>query len=122
MLARSGPSKRGRIARSSRCVGPECDGRCGVRRLLLPDEIAAAYGKVVWSWRRDRGVYFAGGIPQTTVTKNAAHRGEHEGNRKTIARGKPVRLAELVVDLLVGSLFLLPPGCGCIRRPAFPAP
>src|SRR3989441_12420354 len=24
-----------------------------------------------------------------TVTKNAAHRGEHEGNRKTIARGKP---------------------------------
>ena len=50
----------------------------------------AAYGEVVWSWRRDRGVYFAGGIPQTTVTKNAAHRGEHEGNRKTIARGKPV--------------------------------
>ena len=33
------------------------------------DEIASAYGKVVWSWRRDRGVYFAGGIPQTTVTK-----------------------------------------------------
>ena len=25
-----------------------------------------------------------------TVTKNAAHRGEHEANRKTIARGKPV--------------------------------
>jgi hypothetical protein len=25
--------------------------------VLLPDEIAAAYGKVVWSWRRDRGVY-----------------------------------------------------------------
>ena len=24
---------------------------------LLPDEIAAAYGEVVWSWRRDRGVY-----------------------------------------------------------------
>ena len=56
----------------------------------LPDETSAAYGEVVWSWRRDRGVYFAGGIPQTTVTKNAAHRGEHEANRKTIARGKPV--------------------------------
>jgi hypothetical protein len=26
-----------------------------------------------------------------TVTKKAAHRGEHEGNRKTIARGKPGR-------------------------------
>ena len=25
-----------------------------------------------------------------TVTTNAAHRGEHEANRKTIARGKPV--------------------------------
>ena|SRR5436190_14227864 len=24
---------------------------------LPPDEIAAAYGEVVWSWRRDRGVY-----------------------------------------------------------------
>ena len=24
-----------------------------------------------------------------TVTTNAAHRGEHEGNRQTIARGKP---------------------------------
>jgi hypothetical protein len=56
---------------------------------LLPDEAPAAYGEVVWSWRRDRGVYFAGGIPQTTVTKNAAHRGEHEGSRQTIARGKP---------------------------------
>jgi hypothetical protein len=25
-----------------------------------------------------------------TVTKNAAHRGEHEANRQTIVRGKPV--------------------------------
>jgi hypothetical protein len=24
---------------------------------LSPGEIVAAYGKVVWSWRRDRGVY-----------------------------------------------------------------
>src|SRR6476620_8430189 len=24
---------------------------------LLPDETFAAYGEVVWSWRRDRGVY-----------------------------------------------------------------
>src|SRR4051794_10325339 len=28
-------------------------------------------------------------IPQTTVTKNAAHRGEHEVSRKAIAWGKP---------------------------------
>jgi len=24
---------------------------------LAPDETPAAYGEVVWSWRRDRGVY-----------------------------------------------------------------
>jgi hypothetical protein len=59
--------------------------------VLLPDEIAAAYGEVVWSWRRDRGVYPARLVAgSATVTKNAAHRGEHEANRKTIARGKPV--------------------------------
>src|SRR6185369_3559397 len=28
-----------------------------VRWIILLDEIAAAYGKVVWSWRRDRGVH-----------------------------------------------------------------
>src|SRR4051812_33736464 len=57
--------------------GAGCDGRCGVRRVRTPDETSAAYGEVVWSWRRDPGVYFAGGIPQTTVTIKAAHRGEH---------------------------------------------
>jgi hypothetical protein len=56
---------------------------------LLPDEIAAAYGKVVWSWRRDRGVYFAGGIPQTTVTKTPLTGESTKETVKTIARGKP---------------------------------
>ena len=27
------------------------------RQVLAPGENAAAYGEVVWSWRRDRGVY-----------------------------------------------------------------
>src|SRR5215471_15863132 len=54
-----------------------------------PDENAAAYGEVVWSWRRDPGVKLAGSFPRATVAKQAAHRGEHEGNRQTIARGKP---------------------------------
>jgi hypothetical protein len=27
---------------------------------IEPDESAAAYGEVVWSWRRDAGVKFAG--------------------------------------------------------------
>src|SRR5262245_60579206 len=30
-----------------------------------------------------------GGIPPATVARKAAHRGEHEVSRKTIARGKP---------------------------------
>jgi hypothetical protein len=36
-----------------------------------------------------------------TVARKAAHRGEHEAAVKTIARGKPVRLAEPVVTMLV---------------------
>jgi len=56
---------------------------------FAPDETFAAYGEVVWSWRRDPGVKLARSIALTTVAKKAAHRGEHEGSRKTIARGKP---------------------------------
>jgi hypothetical protein len=56
-----------------------------------------------------------------TVTKNAAHRGEHEGNRKTIARGKPVLLAEPVVTNSCAFLFCTR-GYGCDQRPASPRP
>ena len=45
--------------------------------MLAPDETFAAYGEVVWSWRRDRGVKLADDIPPATVANNAAHRGEH---------------------------------------------
>src|SRR5947199_1919162 len=38
---------------------------------------AAAYGEIVWSWRRDRGVKLAGVVPPMTVARSAAHRGEH---------------------------------------------
>ena len=41
------------------------------------DENAAAYGEVVWSWRRDPGVYPARLCGLATVTIKAAHRGEH---------------------------------------------
>src|SRR5215203_1513184 len=81
--------------------GAGCDGRGNLRRICAGRK-CAAYGEVVWSWRRDRGVYFAGGIPQTTVTKNGAHRGEHEVSRKAIAWGKP------------GCL-----GCTCLIRVRF---
>src|SRR5436190_202885 len=88
---------------------------------LLPDETSAAYGEVVWSWRRDRGVYFAGGIPQTTVTTNAAHRGEHEVSRKAIARGKPGCLGCTCL-IRVRCFPFCTRCCGRSQRPAFPAP
>src|SRR5215470_6038125 len=43
------------VSRSSRYVGHGCDGRCGVAVISSPDENAAAYGEIVWFWRRDPG-------------------------------------------------------------------
>src|ERR1700754_2653136 len=54
-----------------------------------------------------------------TVTIKAAHRGEHEGNRKTIARGKPGRFGCTCSSTPVLSLH---GDYGRSRRPAFPAP
>jgi hypothetical protein len=56
-----------------------------------PGETFTADDEVVWSWRRDPGVKPCGKSHMATVAKQAAHRGEHERNRKTIARGKPAR-------------------------------
>jgi hypothetical protein len=102
--------------------GAGCDGRCGVRHGRMPDENAAANGEVVWSWRRDPGVKLARSITLTTVTRQAAHRGEHEGNRKTIARGKPGCLG-CTCQIRVHSFATFSTRrCGRSRRPAFPAP
>src|SRR5712664_93213 len=53
--------------------------------------------------------------------KKRGHRGEREVSRKTIARGMPGRSGVTVVTTLVRFLFCVR-GCGCIKRPAFPAP
>src|SRR5512133_3605880 len=58
---------------------------------------------------------------QATVSNKHGHRGEHEVSRKTIARGMPGRSGVTVVTMLV-CLFFYTRGCGCIERPAFPAP
>ena len=42
-----------------------------------PDENAAAYGEIVWSWRRDPGATLAGVFPSATGARKAAPRGEH---------------------------------------------
>src|SRR5206468_7879418 len=49
---------------------------------------AAAYGEVVWSWRRDPGATSAEFLPATGARK-AASPGRSRISRKTIARGKP---------------------------------
>ena len=83
----------------------------------------AAYGEVVWSWRRDRGVYpkpACAGL--ATVTINAAHRGEHEVSRKAIARGRPGCLGCTCLIRVRSFSTHCTRCCGRSRRPAFPAP
>src|SRR5438552_9890617 len=54
-----------------------------------PGETSAAYGEVVWSWRRDPGVY----PPRLCGVGDGGKRGRSPGrariSRKAIARGKP---------------------------------
>jgi hypothetical protein len=42
----------------------------------MPDENAAAYGEVVWSWRRDPGATSAGGFPAGNGGKKGRFPGE----------------------------------------------
>src|SRR5207245_5063601 len=56
-----------------------------------------------------------------TVAKKPGRRGEHEVTGKTIARGVSGDPDVTVVTMLACS-FICMRGCGCIVRPAFPAP
>src|SRR5262249_44817231 len=116
------PLIRGTLCGRHTTSGAGCNGRWpGVRRVRPPDETPTADGEVVWSWRRDRGVKLAGEIPPTTVARNAAHRGERERSRKTIARGKP-GLFGCTCSSTPRVLSFCTRDYGCIWRPAFPAP
>jgi hypothetical protein len=55
---------------------------------------AKADGEVVWSWRPDAGVKFAGDDLQATVAKEPGHRGEHEA-KQTL---KPLRKEGWIVS------------------------
>ena len=75
---------------------------CGAaRRAVLP-----ADGEVVWFWRPDAGAKLARmlRITPTTGARKPGPREEHEGNRKTIARGMPGETGVTVVTTLVCSL------------------
>ena len=56
------------------------------------------------------------------MSNKPGHRGEHEGNRKTIARGMPGVTGVTVVTMLVCFVLFRTRGFGRIGRPAFPAP
>src|ERR1700709_1632093 len=88
MLQPTRALKRGRLAIVTD-VGAGCDGRCGVRcvkacrtkSLRRTAKSCGPGGATVASIRPA-----CAGL--ATVTRNAAHRGEHEVSRQTIARGK----------------------------------
>src|SRR5262249_48842578 len=85
---------------------------------------ADADGEVVWSWRPLAGVKLARMlcIATMTVTKRSWTRGEHEGNRKTIARGMPViRLHLWRLRSCASSICTRGRGCW-LKHPAFAAP
>ena len=57
-----------------------------------------------------------------TVTKKAAHRGEHEVSRKAIVRGKPGCLGCTCQTRVHSFATFSTRQCGRSQRPAFPAP
>src|SRR5205814_7749664 len=57
---------------------------------------------------------------QATVSNKPGHRGEHEGNRKTIARGMPGETGVTVVTTLVCSLHLSHARLRVHRAPGIP--
>src|SRR5258706_5725247 len=59
---------------------------------------------------------------QATVSNKPGHRGEREVSRKTIARGMPGLLRCTCGDYARVLYLFRTRGCGCIGRPAFPAP
>jgi hypothetical protein len=79
---------RGTLRGRHETLGLGCDGRCGVRclhRTKAPQRTAKSCGPGAATLASIRPAC-AG---TATVTIKAAHRGEHEGTRKAIARGKP---------------------------------
>ena len=62
--------------------------RWTLRRQVVPDENAAAYGEIVWSWRRDPGATLAASLLLTTGARKAASPGRARISRKTTRAGK----------------------------------
>jgi hypothetical protein len=89
--------------------------------LVAPDENAFRIrrSRVVLMSRRWHQVLEKQRFSGMTVTTKPDHRGEHEGNRKTFARGRPGCSAVPVVTCWCASSSCAP-GCGCGFAPGFP--
>jgi hypothetical protein len=48
-----------------------------------------ADGEVAWSCCLDAGIKLCGSVRKVTVARKPDHRGDREGNRKTIVQGMP---------------------------------
>src|ERR1700754_1200214 len=98
-----------------------CDGRLLRQVISSPGENAAAYGEVVWSWRRDPGVYPV----RLCGPGNGDNKGRSPG-RARISR-KPLRgesrdVSAVPVKSVCVLVYHCTRCCGRSRRPAFPAP
>jgi hypothetical protein len=98
-------------------AGPASGGLAAGRDAGLAD------GEVVWSWRRDRGVYPACLCGFGNGDNKRRSPGRVRISRKTIARGKPgcPGCTRGLTRVLFCSTFRTR-DCGRSRRPAFPAP
>src|SRR6201990_2463304 len=69
--------------------GAGCDGTLRRQVILHPAKTFAAFGEVVWSWRRDPGVYPSRPCGNGNGGKKGRSPGRARISRKAVARGKP---------------------------------
>jgi hypothetical protein len=98
-------------------------GRDAVAAVLRKDDAhrCGRRSRVVLTPRRWRHLAIALCVTSEWWQESPAHQGDHEVSRKAIAQGRPVRSGEPVVTCSCAFYFCTR-GCGCIRRPVFPAP
>jgi hypothetical protein len=115
-IERFGPVPR-RAARDRHERGTGCDGR----ESALDEARISRTAKSCGPDASTLAFKSAGSIPPATVTTKPDHRGDHVISRNTIARGMPGDPGVTVVTISYAFYFCMR-GCGCIERPAFPAP
>src|ERR1700756_4999757 len=103
--------------------GAGCDGRLLRQRgASRAGEHAAAYGEVVWSWRRDPGVYPSRPCGNGNGDNKGRSPGRARISRKAIARGKPGCLGCTCQTRVHSSTTNRTRRCGRSQRAAFPRP